>query len=180
MNAKTRERWAIQKGRSVMKIFFFRGNKVVACHSRGRASQLPEGAEKFGTEGELAKLAAKWPASRVHEIWNALPGTQPVRKFTDRKTAVRRIWNEIQKLDRIPGSRKLAATKADQILALLKQAGGATLKEIMAATGWQAHSVRGFVSGHVVKKMGLRLKSSRQNGERVYAIQGRVGTASRN
>jgi hypothetical protein len=66
------------------------------------------------------------------------------------------------------GNRK---TKSDQILALLKQPGGATLKAIMAATGWQAHSVRGFISGHLVKKMKLRVESLRQNGERVYAIK---------
>jgi hypothetical protein len=64
-----------------------------------------------------------------------------------------------------------ARTKADRILALLKQPTGATLKSIMAATGWQAHSVRGFVSGHLVKKMGLRVKSYRRDGERVYAIK---------
>jgi hypothetical protein len=41
----------------------------------------------------------------------------------------------------------------------------------MAATGWQAHSVRGFVSGHLLKKMGMRVKSCRRNGERVHAIK---------
>jgi Protein of unknown function (DUF3489) len=94
-----------------------------------------------------------------------------VTQFTDRKTAVHRIWNEIQKLEPDPSPRKRAATKADQILALLRRPSGATLQSITKATGWQAHSVRGFISGHLVKKMGLRLKSSRQNGERMYAIE---------
>ena len=62
-------------------------------------------------------------------------------------------------------------TKAAQILALLKRPAGATLKAIMVATGWQAHSVRGFISGHLVKKMKLRVKSFRRDGERVYAIK---------
>lgn len=62
-------------------------------------------------------------------------------------------------------------TKADQILALLKQPTGATLKAIMIATGWQAHSVRGFVSGHLIKKLGLRVKSFRRDGGRVYAVK---------
>jgi hypothetical protein len=65
-----------------------------------------------------------------------------------------------------------AKTKAAQILALLKRPAGATLKTIMVVTGWQAHSVRGFISGHLVKKMKLRVKSFRQNGKRVYAIDG--------
>jgi hypothetical protein len=61
-------------------------------------------------------------------------------------------------------------TKADQILALMKQPDGATLKSIMKVTRWQAHSVRGFISGHLVKKMGLEVQSFRRDGERVYAI----------
>jgi hypothetical protein len=43
------------------------------------------------------------------------------------------------------------------------------LKEIMAATDWQAHSVRGFISGSLGKKMGLKIDSAkREDGERVY------------
>ena len=71
----------------------------------------------------------------------------------------------------VPSPRKRVATKADQILALLRQPSGATLQSITKATGWQAHSVRGFISGHLVKKMGLRVKSFRRDGERVYAIK---------
>jgi len=41
----------------------------------------------------------------------------------------------------------------------------------MKATGWQVHSVRGFLSGQLLKKLGLRVKSFRQDGERVYAIK---------
>jgi len=133
--------------------------------------QLNEGTERFGTERELATLAAKWPTSRLHEIWNAFLGTQLVRKFTDRKTAVRRIWNEAQTLNPIPNPAKRAGPKVNQILALLRQPSGATLNSIIKATGWQPHSVRGFVSGHLVKKMRLRVKSYRRDGERVYAIK---------
>jgi hypothetical protein len=54
----------------------------------------------------------------------------------------------------------------------LKQPAGGTLKAITVATGWQAHSVRGFISWHLVKKLGYRVKSFRRDGERVYAIKG--------
>jgi hypothetical protein len=154
-----------------MKTFYIHANKVAVSESRGHKKTFHADAEKFKTERELARLAAQWPASRLHEIWNTLPGTRPVRKFTDRKTAVHRIWIEIQKLNPSPKSAtKRAGTKAEQIIALLRQPSGATLNSIIMATGWQAHSVRGFVSGHLVKKMGLPVKSFRRDGERVYAI----------
>jgi hypothetical protein len=62
------------------------------------------------------------------------------------------------------------ATKADTIISLLREPGGATLKAIMASTGWQAHSVRGFISAQLVKKRTLKVKSFKRNGERVFRI----------
>ncbi len=62
-------------------------------------------------------------------------------------------------------------SKAAKIIDLLKRPNGATLAEIMKATAWQAHSVRGFISGSLGKKMGLTVASAkRENGERVYSI----------
>jgi Protein of unknown function (DUF3489) len=52
-------------------------------------------------------------------------------------------------------------SKTAQIVALLKRPGGVTAKELMKATGWQAHSVRGFLSGTVRKKMGLAVLSTK-------------------
>jgi uncharacterized protein DUF3489 len=64
-------------------------------------------------------------------------------------------------------------SKKDTVLALLRRPQGATVKEIMRATGWQSHSVRGFLSGALRKKMGLKVKSAkRNNGERVYSVRG--------
>ena len=68
----------------------------------------------------------------------------------------------------VKGSR--AGSKTETILALMKQPGGATLKAIMEATQWQAHSVRGFISGTLGKKMGLTVASAKgENGERNYS-----------
>ena len=49
-------------------------------------------------------------------------------------------------------------TKAAKIIDLLKRPDGATLAEIMKAAAWQAHSVRGFISGTLTKKMGLTVR----------------------
>jgi hypothetical protein len=63
-------------------------------------------------------------------------------------------------------------SKTETILGLLKRPGGATLNQILRATGWQAHSVRGFVSGTLGKKMGLTVLSSRTGeGDRTYSIK---------
>ncbi len=62
--------------------------------------------------------------------------------------------------------------KAD-IIRLLERAKGATLNELMAATGWQAHSVRGFISGTLGKKLEMKIDSFRtEKGERAYRAKG--------
>jgi hypothetical protein len=63
-------------------------------------------------------------------------------------------------------------SKTNQVLELLKRPGGVTAKELMKATGWQPHSVRGFLSGTVGKKMGLTVTSTKsEDGERNYSVR---------
>jgi hypothetical protein len=63
-------------------------------------------------------------------------------------------------------------SKTAQILDLLKRSGGATAKELMKTTGWLPHSVRGFLSGTVGKKMGLTVTSTKgEDGERTYSVK---------
>ena len=73
------------------------------------------------------------------------------------------------------GAKKAAAregTKAEKIIELLKRPDGATLAELMRATGWLAHSVRGFLSGTIRKKMGLTVISSKgAEGARSYSVK---------
>jgi len=62
-------------------------------------------------------------------------------------------------------------SKVAKILSLLKRPGGVSLSALMKATEWQAHSVRGFLSGTISKRMGLKLTSTRSDvGERVYSL----------
>jgi hypothetical protein len=168
-------------------------NNVTAYASAKEAKGQPQ-TECFSSAKELARLAGKGPANRLVDIWNSLPGQTPVKRFTSRKAAITRIWLAIQRLDasvgapapRVPSKKAEMAQKATrrektptardgskkaEILDLLRRKDGATLDNLMAATGWQAHSVRGFISGSLRKKMGLVVQSSkRETGERVYSI----------
>ena len=70
----------------------------IMIHASSKDAEVVPNSERFGTEAALAKLAGYWPASRLVEIWNSLPGETPVRKFKDRATAVSRIWKALQSL----------------------------------------------------------------------------------
>lgn len=75
------------------------------------------------------------------------------------------------------GARREAhLSKHDRVLALLSKPDGATIEDMMDATGWQQHSVRGFLAGTVKRKLGLALLSSKTDGEaRRYRIATRRG-----
>jgi hypothetical protein len=71
---------------------------------------------------------------------------------------------------RATGARE--GSKAAKVLTLLRRPDGASLKELIKATGWLAHSVRGYLSGTVSKRMRLKLVSTKsEDGERRYSVQ---------
>jgi hypothetical protein len=62
-------------------------------------------------------------------------------------------------------------TKQATLIAMLRAPDGATIEEIMAATGWQSHTVRGAMAGALKKKLGLEVTSEKVEGHgRVYRI----------
>jgi hypothetical protein len=83
------------------------------------------------------------------------------KKATSKKKAPKSARNDARE-----------GSKTATILELLKRAGGATAMELLKATGWQAHSLRGFISGTVGKKMGLTVTSTKgEDGERSYSVK---------
>jgi hypothetical protein len=81
-----------------------------------------------------------------------------------------------------PASSKTAArpaTKHARIITMLRAPAGTTIAAIMTATGWQQHSVRGFLAGVVRKKLGLNLVSEQTDKGRVYRIKdGKASSAT--
>jgi len=164
----------------------------VATHETEPAA-LPEGSLVVRSAADLAK--ADLPAARLVALWNALPGARKITKFTDRATALRRLWAAFEKLPPADGAsaapaaaksraqdRKRAAdaargpapkSKQARIITLLKQPGGATLDSLAKATGWQRHSVRGAIAGALKKRLGLTIvTTAAKDGTRVYRIAG--------
>ena len=62
-------------------------------------------------------------------------------------------------------------SKGAKVLELISRSKGASLAELIKTTGWQSHSVRGFISGKLGTKMGLKVQSAkREDGERLYSL----------
>jgi hypothetical protein len=206
MNRRARDTFRpLLPERIIMKtIYTVDADNNITAHSGASAASITT--EKFSSEKELAKLAANWPSQRLLDIWNSFAGAAPfaelklVKKFTDRKSAVERIWKAIQRLTpTAPQEPAVAAqepavateeaarkksprkrterpvsregSKQSEVLALLRRPSGASLDELMTATGWRAHTVRGFISGTVGKKLGLTVESTRgEDKVRIYRL----------
>ncbi|MCX7144365.1 MAG: DUF3489 domain-containing protein [Proteobacteria bacterium] len=62
-------------------------------------------------------------------------------------------------------------SKQAQVIAMLKRPEGATIQQIAEATQWQAHTIRGTISGSLKKKLGLEITSTKEaGGQRVYRV----------
>ena len=61
-------------------------------------------------------------------------------------------------------------SKQSHVIAMLQSPTGATIAAMMKATGWQQHSVRGFLAGVVCKRLKLKLGSKKVDGNRIYQI----------
>ena len=121
--------------------------------AQATATEKPEPPKK----AKVTAPKSRFPPAKVKSVHKTTPAKKGA-KAAHKATAAT--------ADRVrPGS------KTAKVLDLVKRSGGATLKQLMKATGWQAHSVRGFLSGTLGKKMGLKIESSKTNdGERVYCL----------
>ena len=138
-------------------------------------------ANAIASRDEWETIAGTWPLKRLVAIWNTLPGVTPVEKFTSRQIALERIWRAIASPEKAQAkaqgkreqtkARFREGSKAAQVYALLCRPEGATVREIQDLTGWQRHSVRGFLSASV-RKQGRNVRSFERAGEHVYRVKG--------
>ena len=71
-----------------------------------------------------------------------------------------------------PAPKTKSPSKGDVLINMLSRPDGATIAAMMEATGWQQHSLRGFLAGTVKKKLGHSLISQKEDRGRVYRISG--------
>jgi hypothetical protein len=156
----------------------------------------PKELAKLTAEWPASRLVDTWNSFAGVAPFDDL---KPVKKFTSRKVAVTRMWEAVQRLspDVAPpatpvatertrskkspakdtrsaraqkGATESRTNKKAEVIAMMKRAKGATLDEIMEATGWQKHTVRGFVS-ILGSKRSEKIESAKNAaGERTYRI----------
>jgi hypothetical protein len=123
--------------------------KGIRTNMANEESNTATTAAEQGAHGASARGTSKKPATRKKGV----PKGQKTAK-RGKKTAKPASTNETA----VPR----ADSKGEKILALIRRPKGATLTELAKLTGWQNHSIRGYLSGTVGKKMGLNVESARR------------------
>ena len=92
--------------------------------------------------------------------------TKPARKTATKLNGLKKAKPPVAVID------SKRTTKSATVITMLETKNGATDTEMAASTGWQHHSVQGFLSGTVKKKLGREIASELVDGERRYKIAG--------
>src|SRR4051794_5657875 len=155
-----------------LKTYFISSDDRVVLLDRVGLRKEPEPVVLFSTLEEFTAATSNRPMQLLVRVWNNLPGARSVTRFQNRRIACERIWLAMQNIrfERDDEQRPPRPKKQATVMALLEAPEGATLAALMEATGWQAHSVRGFLSRKISAELGIAVESFRRDGERVYRI----------
>jgi hypothetical protein len=150
-----------------MRTYIIGNDGITLCRETPAAANEGEIVLASNEELHAAPLSGK----RLLALWNALPGVEKRRKIGDRDALIDQLWSAIEMLpDPERPSDAKRPSKQDEVIAMLRRPGGATVDEVASATGWQRHTVRGVFSGTLKKKLGLTLASAKEERGRVYRI----------
>jgi hypothetical protein len=109
---------------------------------------------------------ARSPKAEQPRVRNAVkPLTTRSREAVSQSSPSKRPSSQALVRQPVRGSTKLTT-----VLAMLREPNGTTIAAIMKATGWQQHSVRGFLAGVVKKRLALDLISAMEGDQRLYRI----------
>ena len=123
------------------------------------------------SQHEAQSLPAGHPSGREPKATEAAANPSKTRRSQRKEKAIRMPSPKKAKRAKLPkDSRK--SSKTAKVVALLQRPSGASLPELIRATGWQSHSIRGFLSGTVGKKLGLSVASVKDpDGTRRYSVK---------
>ena len=102
------------------------------------------------------------PSTKEHQAKKDAPkGQKTAKKFAAKKEAkpTKRPPSPPKKAANTDAAVPREFSKKAIVLDLMQRTGGATMAEIAEATDWQIHSIRGFISGTITKKMGLKVET---------------------
>ena len=150
-----------------MRIYIIGNDGITLCREPPPA--VNEGEIVVASKEELH--AARLSGKRLLALWNALPDVEKRQKVGDREALIDQLWSAIEALpDPDQPSDTKPPSKQDAEIAMLQRPEGATVDEVASAMGWQRHTVRGFFSGTLKKKLRLTLASATEERGRVYRI----------
>jgi hypothetical protein len=147
-----------------------KGGYVLPADTTVKGGALNKVLGSMLTRGLVQEVPAsgKQQVSRTAEDGTAL--TLKVTKAAHEAVGTKRKVNAAAKAKASPKQR--GDTKQAQVIAMLKRPKGATIAEIIAATEWQAHTVRGFFAGALKRRLGLEVTSEKVDDRgRVYRLQ---------
>jgi Protein of unknown function (DUF3489) len=131
---------------------------MLVISEAGLQALVAGSADSLPAAGADTRVASS-SKNRSRKETGPIPPQKPVRQRTSRKAG------------KAEKSKGRSGSKQAKVVDLLRRASGASIEEMMKATGWQAHSVRGVISGALKKKRGLAIISEKSKaGDRRYRI----------
>lgn len=101
------------------------------------------------------------------------PAKKPIAKIRSPRPRAAQLQLQAKAISSNDGKQPLEKTsKQARVIDMLRSTDGTPIASVMKLTGWQQHSVRGFLAGVVKKKLGLKLSSETKDGVRHYRLLG--------